>query len=223
MFGGRESSLFIMALCLAAAPVRAQTAPVVTVDDFRSIAEVTAGVSIELPADINQRPACQELALPCLTPRTFPDGGLALSAVAYPSNIVGIVGELSVYSNHWWGYGTKCVAVGGRIPQTCPVSETNHVRSALAGVKVRTGLIRIASLNSGPTRARLFFQALGGPQWTDIGPRRRALQPGAGIDYYLRNGTIVHLEYDYRVAHNAGRDLSTGRGLLGIAVPLGSR
>lgn len=88
MAGGRESALVILALCLAE-PVRAQTAPVITVDDFQSAAEVTAGVSMQTPVNVNQRPACQELALPCLTPPTVPDFGLILSAAVYPDQIVG--------------------------------------------------------------------------------------------------------------------------------------
>jgi len=222
MLGDRPSSLFIVALCLAAAPARAQTAPVLTVDGYRSIAEVTAGVSIQGPADVNQRPTCQELALPCASGRTVPDGGLALSAVVYPGEIVGVVGELSVYANQWLTYGTNCFFVGGGVPQTCPVTATNHVRAALGGIKLRSRLIRIGSLN-GSSHARLFAQALAGSQWTDIGPRQRVLQPGVGLDHYLRNGVTVHVEYDYRFSPDGGRDLSTSRGLLGIALPIGSR
>lgn len=222
MLGDRTSSLFIVALCLAAAPARAQTPPVLTIDGYRSIAEVAAGVSIQGPADVNQPPACQGLALPCASGRTIPDGGLALSAVVYPGEMVGVVGELSVYANQWVTYGTNCFFVGGRVPQTCPVTATNRVRAALGGIKLRSRLIRIGSLN-GTSHARLFAQALAGSQWTDIGPRQRVLQPGVGLDHYLRNGVTVHVEYDYRFAPDGGRDLSTSRGLLGIALPIGSR
>ena len=44
---------------------------------------------------------------------------------------------------------------------TCPVSQTNHGQAALAGLKVRTRLIK-----SGTTNWRLFGQMLGGPQWS---------------------------------------------------------
>jgi hypothetical protein len=213
MFGGRESSLFILALCLAT-PARAQTAPEITVDDFQSIAEMTAGVSVQTPADVNQRPACQDLALPCLTPRTFGDLGLVLSAAVYPGEIVGIVGELSAYSNRWASYEPNC----DLRHSICAVNQTNHVRAALAGLRIRTPLITGWS-----TRGRFFVQALAGPQWSDVGSRQRVLQPGAGYDGYLRNGIAVRVELDYRFAPNAGHDLSGSRAFVGIAVPLGSR
>lgn len=216
MLGGRESSLLFLVVCLTAAPARAQTAPILTADDFRSIVEVIAGVSIEGPADVNQRPACQALALPCLTGRTFPDGGLAIGTTVYPSDTIGIAGELSVYANEWSSWG-GCPARSGSTPP-CPVPETNHVRSALAGVQVRTRLIR-----SHPRPGRLFAHMLAGPQWSDIGPMRRVFQPGVGFDDYLRNGVAVHFEYDYRFAPDEKRDLSTMRFFLGIALPLGSR
>ena len=220
MLGSRESSLFILALCLAAAPVRAQTPLVLTVDDYRSIAEVTAGVSLSGSANaVNDRPACQELALPCVGPPNAPNGaGLAVSTTIYPSEHVGIVAELSIYANPWSSYETNCPVYGPGTPQPCVVEQTNHVRSALAGLKVRTGVIK-----AGSSHWRLFGQVLAGPQWTDIGPRRRVLQPGVGGDNYLPNGMTVHVEYDYRVTPDERRDLSTHRFLVGFGLPLGSR
>jgi len=214
MLHDRESSLFALALCLVAAPVGAQTASVVTVDEFRSTADVTAGISIQSPADVNQRPACHDLSLPCLTPQTFTGFGLALSAGVYPSDVVGIVSELSAYPNHWAANETNC----DHAHSICAVNQTNHVRAALAGMKGRTPLITGWS-----TRGRFFAQALVGPQWSDVGPRLRVLQPGVGYDGYLRNGIGVRIEWDYRFVPRAVRDLSTGRILAGIAVPLGSR
>jgi hypothetical protein len=214
----RQLSSFVVLLCLAAAPVRAQSAPVVTVDDLRSIVDVAAGVSIEAPADVNMRPACQALELPCASGRTFPDGGLFLSAAVYPGAFVGLVGELSTYANAWLDYQTACPLAAGRPQPQCPVDRTNHVPAALAGVRIRTGLI------TGPsTRGRLFLQVLAGPQWSDVGPRQRVIQPGVGYDGYLRNGMAVRVEADYRIAPNGARDLSTERFTLGLVVPLGSR
>jgi hypothetical protein len=217
MPGARESSLFIMALCLAAAPVYAQTAPVVTSDDFLSIAEVAAGVYLAAPADVNRRPACQDLAIPCASGRTVPDGGVFVSAAVYPADMIGIVGEASLYANNWLSYRTTS-PVGGRAQLTCPVDQTNHVLAALAGLRVRTPLIKTRS-----SRGRWFAQALVGPQWSDIGPRQRVLQPGVGYDGYLRGGFAVRVEIDYRLAPKDVRDLSTHRILVAIAIPLGSR
>jgi hypothetical protein len=215
MPGARASSLFIVLLCLAA-PAHAQTRPVLTIDDSRTITELTAAVSIQVPADVNQRPACLELGLPCSSPRTFPDFGLTGSLVVYPIDAVGIVGEGSMYANGWLAYG-RCPFI---TPSTQPCANTqdNHVSSALAGVRVRTSLIR-----SGGSHWRLFGQALGGPQWSDVGPQHRVFQPGVGGDNYLQNGIAVHVEYDYRFAPDDRRDLSTSRFVAGIGIPLGRR
>ena len=211
----RASSLFIVLLCLAA-PVHAQTTPLLTIDDSRTITELTAGISIQLPADVNQQPVCQNLGLPCSSPRTFPDFGVAVSLAVYPVDAVGIVGEGSVYANGWLAYG-RCPFITPN-PQPCAISQVNQVSSALAGVRVRTPIIR-----SGGSHWRLFAQALGGPQWSDVGPQRRLFQPGIGGDNYLRNGIAVHVEYDYRFSPDDRRDLSTGRFVAGIGIPLGRR
>jgi hypothetical protein len=215
MPGARASCLFIALLCLTAAPVCAQT-PVVTVDDFQTITELTAGVSTQLPADVNQRPVCQELGLPCSSPRTFPDFGVAVALAVYPIDAVGIVGEGSVYANGWLAYG-RCPFITPN-PQPCANTQVNQVWSALAGVRVRTPIIR-----NGGSHWRLFGQALAGPQWSDVGPQRRVFQPGIGGDNDLQNGIAVHLEYDYRFAPDDRRDLSTGRFVVGISIPLGRR
>jgi hypothetical protein len=216
MLGNRESILFFVALCFTAGPVRAQTAPLITLDDDRSIAEMTVGVSMEGPPDPNQRPACQNLGLPCLSGRTVPDFGLAIATAVYPVDTVGIVGELSIYANAWESWG-GCPPRSGSTPP-CPVSEKNQVRSALAGVRLRTPV-----MNSGATQGRLFAQVLVGPQWSDVGPIQRVIQPGVGFYDYLKSGAAVHFEYDYRVAPDEKRDLSTGRFFLGLAIPLASR
>ena len=53
----RASFPFIVVLCLAAAaPAHAQTRPVVGIDEARTITELTAGLAVQLPADVNQRP-----------------------------------------------------------------------------------------------------------------------------------------------------------------------
>jgi len=212
MLGDRESYLFILTMCLTAAPARGQAVPVTTRDEFRSIGEAAAGISIQSPADVNQRPACQELGLPCLTPQTFTGFGLALSAAVYPSNAVGIVSEFSTYANQWAADEPNC----DHAHSVCALNQTNHVRAALAGLKVRTPLITGWS-----TRGRFFVQALVGPEWSDVGPRQHVLQPGVGYDGYFRNGIALRVEWDYRFVPSDVRDLSTGRILAGIAVRLG--
>jgi hypothetical protein len=219
-----HSTLFIFMLVpgLAAMPsaAPAQTPPVVTIDDGgRSIADVIAAVSIQGPPDVNQQPVCAQLALPCLSGRTVPDGGLALSVAIFPKDLIGIVGEVSVYYNEWFTHASNggCPLIGGT-PQGCYASQTNHVRASLGGIRVRSGV-----LHDRASRVRLFGQALVGPQWSDVGRLQHVFQPGAGIDTYLSRGPVVHFEYDYRfVPDKSQRNLSTSRFMIGIGIPIGA-
>ena len=213
MLGVREKCLLMLTLCLGAAPARAQTAPVVTAPDYQSIAELAAGLSLQAPADVNQRPACEDLAIPCLSPQTFTGFGVVLSAGIYVSETVGIVGELNAYPNEWASYDPDC----SRGHSTCVVNQTNHVRAALAGLKLRTPLI-----DGGTARGRFFAQALIGPQWSDVVRRQSAVQPGFGYDGYLQNGVAYRVELDYRSLSKGVRDLSTSRVFVGMAIPVGS-
>jgi hypothetical protein len=217
MRGGCRSALLIIAVCLAAVPVAAQTAPILTIDDFQSVAEIGGGVSIQGPADVNLRPRCETLGLPCSSGKTMPDGGLSLLATGYLSEFVGITGELSTYANMWLALA-PC-RYSPKLPQGCPTDQTNHVQAALAGLRIRSPLIH----DVGSTRWRIFGELLGGPQWSDLGSRHHVLQPGVGADDYLQNGLIVHVEYAYRFSSDDERDLSTGRFLVGLVVPIGSR
>lgn len=131
-------------------------------------------------------------------PRTSADLGIALLGTLYPAEIVGIAGEFDAFERPW-------------------AAQMNHGRAALAGLKVRTRLIK-----SGTTNWRLFGQMLGGPQWSDVRAKRRVLQPGVGADDYLRNGLTLHVQYDYTFAPDDRRVLSTGRFLVGVALPVGA-
>jgi hypothetical protein len=125
--------------------------------------------------------------------RALPDFGVALSAVGYLDRSFAVVGEIS--------------------------GETNHLLSALVGVRLRT----VGLANNGRDRFRLFAQLLAGNQWSAGVPRRRTIQPGVGADDYLRKGLTLHVEYDYCYCWvpGAGRNLSTGRFFVGLGVPLG--
>jgi len=168
----------ILTLC-AAAPVAAQT---VTIYRHDSIAEVGLGGFMQSAVDGPQPPS--------------PEFGGAMLASIYPTEIVGIAGELAAFDD----------------------SQTGGGRAALAGVKLRTSLI-----SSGRTHWRLFGQVLGGPQWTGGATRHRVLQPAVGAEDYLKNGLTLHVEYAYTFAPSSARDLSTGRFLVGVAMPLGTR
>jgi hypothetical protein len=214
MPGGRKPFLFVLTFCLAATIARAQTRPGITVDRFTSLADLAASVSVQAPADVNQQPTCENLALPCTTPRTFTGFGFVLSASAYASEVFGVVGEVSGYPNAWASYEPSC----DRAHSICAVNQTNHVRAALAGVKGRTRLI-----DGGTARGRFFAQVLVGPEWSDVLPRQRVVQPGVGYDGYFLDGLAYRVEWDYRLAPSAVRDLSTNRISAAIVIPLGSR
>jgi hypothetical protein len=164
---------------------------------------------------VNAAPTCEHMALPCGSGRTFPDFGLVATVAVYPRERIGIVGEVSSYANAWFSYQIACPYRAG--PPPCLADETNHVRSALAGIKIRSHLIDDPS-----THWRLFGVVLAGPQWSDVGPLHHVIQIGVGADDYLRNGLVLHVEYDYRFVPNDARDLSTGRYLIAIGIPLGS-
>jgi hypothetical protein len=204
----------VSALAVAAGPAQAQTLPTITIDRYLAVADLAVAVSLQAPADVNQRPACEQLGLPCLTPRTFPGFGLVLSAGVYIKEIVGLAGEVSAYGNDWAAYQTNC----DRSHSICALTETDHVRAALVGLKLRTPLI-----DGGRSRGRVFAQALAGPQWSQTVAREQVVQPGVGYDGYFQNGIGFRIEVDYRIAPGGSRDLSTDRVSVGIAVPIGSR
>jgi hypothetical protein len=199
----------------SAQPICAQTRMILTPDDDDSAAVVGAGLFIAGPADVNQRPKCEAIGVPCLSPATFGDVGAAMFGAWYVNDNVGVAWEASAYGNNWYSYGGCALGAG---PGPCPVHQSNAVRAALAGVEVRTHLI------TDPTaRWRLTARALAGPEWNDLGPHRRVIQIGAGADDYLRNGLLVHVQYDYRVSRDDRRDLSTGRFMVGVGIPIGTR
>src|SRR5262245_47871622 len=85
--------------------------------------DVAAGFPMHVPVDVNLRPQCIELSLPCGTPRTFPDWGVALSSAANVGRGTFVVGEASIFDNTWYSSLTKA----GK--------ERNVVRQLLAGVR----------------------------------------------------------------------------------------
>ena len=80
------------------ASLGAQTTPA---DSGRSAVDVALGVMMATPADVNVRPLCDELNLPCGSPRTFPDFGVVLQLAVTAAPHVAIVAEASRYANRW--------------------------------------------------------------------------------------------------------------------------
>jgi hypothetical protein len=204
-------TLYVLGVALSAA---AQSGPD---DPGNSRGELAAAVTSQAPADVNQPPLCGALALPCLSPRTMPDVGGALVLGARLTDHVALVGEAAVSNNVWFAYQTECAFNGGQTPAQCPSSRVNHVRTALAGARVRTALLRYRD----GTVMRLFAQILVGPEISDVVAVRRAIQPGGGVDLYTRGGVTIRVEADYCSVPGGSRNLSTQRWLLGVVIPAG--
>lgn len=166
--------------------------------------DVALGVTMNGPADVNQRPKCTQLGLPCLTPRTFPDFGLALQAVVHATRHIALAAEASIYGNMWDSVDVQ-------------KALTNHVSAILVGPRLTTGL-RSLAMGRDTTRYDAFLQVLVGPEASTVLETRTALQPGAGIDAKLSPaGMSIRVAYDYRLTRGSPRNLSQGRVLCGLA------
>lgn len=160
--------------------------------------DAAIGVSMNSPADVNQRPKCDQLGLPCTSPKTLPDGGLLLQAAVEGIPHVAIVAEASTYVNGWDTTGVDRAL-------------TNHVSALLAGARLVTDT-RILAWHKDSTRYRAFVQALVGPEASTVLPTRFAIQPGAGFDGKVGwPPAWVRIEYDYRWTRGSPRNLSGGR------------
>ncbi len=215
MFIGRHaSSLLLIAASLAAAsPAQAQTPPVVTYADSHPLAEIVGSVFIQGPPEINQRPLCQRFSVPCTSIQPEPDAGLALTTTVFPTDRIGVVGELGIHVYSWWSNGTGCGYPG------CLASEHEHLRSLVGGLRLRTRLLKMRSIDEG---MRFFVQVLAGPEWSNRAPLHHVVQPGIGLEGpWWDNTAVLHIEYDYRFAPRPGRSLSAHRFLIGVGVPIG--
>lgn len=167
-------------------------------------------VAMNEPADVNQRPKCTELGLPCLSPRTFPDFGLVAQAGISVLEYAGLVAEASIYNNSWFTTRSD-------------VATINHVGAVLVGPRFATGTRTLRWYND-TTRFRAFAQVLGGSETSTVLPTRFALQPGAGVDGQLRwSRTWIRLAYDYRFTRGGPRNLSGNRVLFGVALDVTPR
>ena len=205
--GLRRSTLssFCLASALASAPLRGQVArPAIESPRF----DVAAGVTFDVPKDVNQRPLCADLGLPCLSPRTFPDFGLLLQAAAYPLEHVALVGEASVYVNRWDTVSTTSISD----------PRYDHIRALLVGPRLTSGLLYVASKKD-KEGYRAFAQVLVGEERSIVVATRFAVQPGVGIDFELSNPNMwVRITADYRSTRGAPRNLSGGRGVAALVV-----
>jgi hypothetical protein len=190
-----------------------------TADSAATRFDIAAGIMMTTPKDVNQRPQCDALGLPCESPRTFPDFGVVVQAAFAVQSHVALVGEASMYANRW-----DTVAVN-------PVDERreNHARALLAGPRVMTGFFHMASLSRpmshlnnkepGKVGYRVFAQLLAGYEASQVAPTRFAIQPGAGLDVKLSYpSTWLRVSGDYRSTKGGPRNLSSGRAMVGLVV-----
>lgn len=206
----RTAELILGWMLVVAHSLGAQTP---SADQIRSRFDVAAGVTFNLPKDVNQRPLCTELGLPCLSPRTFPDFGLMVQAAAYATQHLALVAEAGTYANRWDTVSTTSIAD----------RRENHIGALLAGPRLVTGLIHLTSLF--PLASKddhgfcAFAQLLVGEERSTVAPTRFAFQPGAGIDFRLSNPSMwIRVTGDYRSTRGGPRNLSTGRTMAGLVV-----
>ena len=190
-----------------------------TTDSAATRFEIAAGAMATTPKDVNQRPQCDALGLPCESSRTFPDFGLVLQAAVAVQPHVALIGEASMYVNRW-----DTVAVN-------PVDQRreNHARALLAGPRVMTGYFHLVSLShrassfrnkeGGKVGYRVFAQLLAGAEMSQVAPTRLAIQPGVGLDAKLSYpNTWLRVSGDYRSTKGEPRNLSSGRAMIGLVV-----
>jgi len=174
--------------------------------------EIMVGLALADFQDVNLRPLCDRLTLPCTSPKTVPDVGLVLGAARNLTETFAVVGETAVYGNVWDSWESV------RTTQR----EINHVRTLIAGPRVATGFIHAAGRS--PTDFRLFAQALGGVQVSEVEQNGLLMQPGGGVDFNTRSGLLCRVQADYRLTTaRSPRPLSGGRIILALIVPVGSR
>ena len=208
-----QRSMLVSALALSAA-ARAGADAQASAPRF----DAAFGVTLDGPADVNQRPKCVALALPCISPKTFPDAGVVAEGAIRATDNLALVAEASSYDNEW-------------VPAGSNRSTANAVRAALAGLRVSTGVrvltfgrhsdVRALAFRSraDTTRYRVFVQLLAGPEASSVLPTRAAVQPGVGIDGKLGWAPgWIRVSYDYRATRGGPRNLSGGRVLCALVV-----
>ena len=168
--------------------------------------EIGGGLTLQTPPDVNLPPLCQSLSVPCGSPRTFADLGVAVSPAWHLGDLVSLTGEVSAFANRWF----PAVTIG----RFGSRATTNLVRSTLAGPRLHTRPIYFGTTDF--TALRLFGQVLAGEQWATVVPARRAVQPGFGADVTTSRGFTVRWQFDYTRVPGPGRNLSGSRVLVGV-------
>jgi len=175
-------------------------------DSTRTLIDAAIGLTMSGPADVNQRPLCDELNLPCNTPKTFPDFGVALQLAVHTAEHIAVVAEVSDYTNLW-----DTVGVGRS------AKRENNALGLLLGARAMTPRLYFAGKDS--LGFVLFAQLLGGSESSTVVPTRFALQPGIGFDARLSHpGLWGRWSADYRSTRGGPRNLSSARYMFGLVM-----
>lgn len=175
-------------------------------DNTRTLIDAAIGFTLSGPADVNQRPLCDELNLPCNTPKTFPDLGVALQLALHAASYLAVVAEVSDYTNLW-----DTVGVGRS------AKRENNAVGLLVGARAMTPRLYFAGKDT--LGFVLFAQLLGGSESSAVVPTRFALQPGVGFDARLSHpGLWGRWSADYRSTRGGPRNLSTARYMFALVM-----
>jgi hypothetical protein len=198
------------AMFLSTAPARADS-PIHVRKADTPVADVGLALSLQLPQDLNRPPLCAIRSLPCLSPKSAPDGGWTFTGARSLSDEIAVIGEVGGYHQSWDSFQT--VHSNHR--------EVNPVYSAMAG-------IRVASHFSGHRQpiydgSRFYARLLLGRITSEQLGSGPAIEPGIGIDVRGRSGAMFRLGIDKCIVIGAGRGLTTSRAFIGVAFGVGSR
>jgi hypothetical protein len=195
---------------LAAASARADS-PIRVRHADTPVADFGLALSLQTPQDLNQLPLCAVRSLPCLSPKSAPDGGWTFTGARSISDELALIGEVGGYHQTWDSFET--VHSNHR--------EVNPVYSAMAGIRVAShfGGHRQPIYDGGRFYARLLV----GRMTSELLGSGPAIEPGIGIDVRGHSGAMFRLGIDLCVAGGTARGLTTSRGFIGVAFGVGSR
>lgn len=204
----RHRVLGLLMATLAPAGVASAQTPGISVGVPSPAGEFAVAVTMQSPKDVNVKPLCQQLSLPCISGKEFGDVGWSLSAGYSLTENVGLVGEVAGFQNTWLAAGQSR-------------SSVNSAHSLMAGPRLATRFFHEGGPH--PNDSRVFAQLLAGLQVSDLAAAGRAFRIGGGVDVSTRTGLIVRLGMDYLFTSAPGRDLSGGRFILSLVFGVGAK
>ena len=195
--------VLVAALVIVTSPAHAQIVRVP--NDESPSADLSIALALNGFKDVNVRPTCDALGLPCTSPKSFPDPGVT---IAFAKNIIpslALVLEGGVYRNVWESAATFQE----------PTEEVNTVLGFMLGPRVSKGI---------GDRVRIFGQVLVGARMSEMVEGSNAIQPGVGLDLATPAGVRVRFQLDYCIMRDpppGPRSLTAARSLIGVVVPIG--